>query len=178
MRRLSVLALTALIAASAAAYPQTARAADAAQFRGTAAHLGVYAGAAPTLRRVKWRFHTKGKILSSAAVVNGIVYFGSNDGNVYAVSARNGRLVWKHATRGTVNSSPAVVDGRVFVSSLDGYVYALNAADGTQRWRFRTQGERRYTAPGIHGIAPPKQLDADPFDLFLSSPAVANARCI
>src|SRR5579862_7751809 len=105
MRRPSIFTVAAFIAALPAAFPRAAGAAlDTAQFRGDAAHLGTYAGAAPTLRTVKWRFHTKGKIFSSAAVAGGVVYFGSNDGNVYAVRARDGRLVWKHATHGTVNS--------------------------------------------------------------------------
>jgi outer membrane protein assembly factor BamB len=55
---------------------------------------------------------------------------------------------------------------------LDGNVYAVNAADGTEKWRFRTGGERRFSAPGIHGIQPRTEMMPDPFDVFLSSPAV------
>jgi outer membrane protein assembly factor BamB len=174
MRPRTFVLLAALAAALPGLSPAPAPAMVGSQFRGDAAHVGVYPGAAPTLHAVKWRFHTKGKIFSSAAVADGIVYVGSNDGSVYALRARDGVLVWKHATHGTVNSSPAVVNGLLYVASLDGYVYALDATDGTLRWRFKTQGERRFSAPGIHGIAPRKQIDPDPFDVFLSSPAVAD----
>ncbi len=143
-------------------------------FRGDAAHLGVYASTAPTLTHVKWRFATRGKIFSSPAVLGGVVYVGSTDGNLYAVRAADGSLAWRFPTHGPVNSSPAVADGLVFFSSLDGNVYAVDANDGRERWHFTTGGERRFTAPGIHGIQPKNEMMADPFDLFLSSPAVSN----
>jgi hypothetical protein len=65
--------------------------------------------------------------------VNGDVYFGSDDNNVYAVTAAgNGR--WAVLTGGDVVSSPAVTgDGRtVYVGSNNGrlYIIALNP-DGT-----------------------------------------------
>jgi eukaryotic-like serine/threonine-protein kinase len=62
----------------------------------------------------------------------------------------------------------------VYVSSLDGKVYAVDAASGKTRWSFATRGERRFTAPGIHGAIPRTERMPDPFDVFLSSPAVAN----
>lgn len=142
-------------------------------FRADAAHRGVYATKAPTLGTVKWRFRTKAKIVSSPAVSNGIVYVGGGDANVYAVHAADGSLAWKFATKGPVNSSPAVWAGSVFVSSLDGAIYALDATSGRLRWRFKTAGERRFTAPGIHGLIPRTELMPDPFDALLSSPAVA-----
>lgn len=147
---------------------------DATMFRANAAHQGLYDAPAPTLKTVKWRFHTKGRIFSSPAVHKGVVYVGSSDGRLYAVRASDGSQVWKFATRGAVNSSPAISDGTVFFSSLDGNVYGINAADGTQKWRFKTGGERRFTATGIHGILPRNEMMPDPYDVFLSSPAVSN----
>ena len=147
---------------------------DAAMFRADAAHGGTYASRAPTLASVKWRFRTKAKIFSSPAVLDGIVYVGSGDFNVYAVRAADGALVWKFATKGPVNSSPAIWHGLVFIASLDGNVYGLDAASGTEKWRFKTGGERRFTAPGIHGIMPQNERMPDPFDVFLSSPAVSG----
>ena len=49
-------------------------------------HSGVYRGdKIPGLDRLKWKFKTNGTIYSSPAVVNQTIYFGSNDGNFYAV---------------------------------------------------------------------------------------------
>lgn len=141
-------------------------------FRVDASHSGIYDSPAPSLAAVKWRFITKGRIFSSPTVAAGVVYVGSTDGKLYAVRASDGSQVWAFTTNGAVNSSPAVWNGLVFFSSLDGNVYALDAASGTQRWIFKTNGERRFVAPGIHGIAPQTELMPDPYDVFLSSPAV------
>jgi hypothetical protein len=164
----------AALAFLAAAFPATAVAAGEAMFRVDAAHRGVYASSAPTLGSVKWRFHTKAKIVSSPAVLHGLVYVGGGDGNVYALRASDGSLVWKFATKGPVNSSPAVSEDSVFVGSIDGSVYALDVLSGKQRWRFKTGGERRFTAPGIHGLIPRTELMPDPFDALPSSPALAD----
>ena len=66
------------------------------------------------------------------------------------------------------------LDGAVYFSSLDGDVYAVDERSGAARWRFRTGGERRFSAPGIHGLQPSTEVMPDPFDVFLSSPAVWN----
>jgi eukaryotic-like serine/threonine-protein kinase len=75
---------------------------------------------------------------SSPAVDQGRVYFGSGDGNVYALDAATGALRWKFATKDVVHASPAVARGTVFVGSWDSYLYALDAATGAQKWRFKS----------------------------------------
>ncbi|MGB8908718.1 MAG: PQQ-binding-like beta-propeller repeat protein [Candidatus Cybelea sp.] len=62
---------------------------------------------------------------SSAAVVNGMAYVGSYDGNAYALKAATGARLWTFLTGGEVFSSPAVVNGVVHVGSGDGNMYAL-----------------------------------------------------
>ncbi len=66
------------------------------------------------------------------------VYFGSGDGNVYALAADSGALRWTFHTGNVVHASPAVAAGMVYVGSWDTYFYALDAASGTLRWRFKT----------------------------------------
>ncbi len=75
---------------------------------------------------------------SAPAVVNGVLYIGSDDGNVYALSAATGAQLWNYTTGNPVDSSPAVVNGIVYVGSLDENVYALNAGTGVQLWSYRT----------------------------------------
>jgi len=58
-------------------------------------------------------------------VVDGVVYVGSDDFNVYALNATTGTLIWNYMTGNVVCSSPAVVDGVVYVGSHDGLVYAF-----------------------------------------------------
>ncbi len=150
-------------------------AADATMFRADPAHSGVYhSNAAPGLSTVKWKFSTGQKVFSSPAVAGGTVYFGSSDHNLYAVNAADGSLRWKFQTKGGVNSSPAVDGGLVYFGSVDGNFYAVETESGKLKWQFQTAGERRFTAPGIHGAMPRTEMMPDPFDVFLSSPAVAG----
>ncbi len=144
-------------------------------FRGNAAHSGVYSSSpAPSIGSVKWKFKTRGQIFSSPAIADGVVYVGSTDWRLYAVNAADGAVKWNFPTNAPVNSSPAVFEGAVYFSSIDGSFYAVNVADGKQKWKFDTEGERRFTAPGIHGLMPRTELMPDPFDVFLSSPVIAH----
>ena len=145
-------------------------------FRGGPAHLGVYESTAPSLSTVAWKFKTGGRVISSPALAGETVIFGSTDRNVYAVSTVDGSLRWKFATNGLVTSSPAIDGQTVYVNSADGLLYALDLASGAVKWRFATNGERRFSAPGIHGIAPRTETMPDPFDMFTSSPVIANGR--
>ena len=169
MNALLMLAIASTAAAAAPSNP------TAPMFRGGPAHAGVQAGAAPReFHRVRWTFPTGGGIVSSPVLLDGVIYFGSNDNNVYAVAADSGRQLWAHATGGPVAATPAVARDLVYVGSYDGRFYALDARTGATRWKFRTGGERRFEGKGLDGLQPRTQTIADPFDLYLSSPVVAN----
>jgi outer membrane protein assembly factor BamB len=144
-------------------------------FRGDPSHTGTYQGQAPRqFHRVKWRFPTGDRIVSSPVYQDKVLYFGGDDGNVYAVEGESGRQIWKSHTGGPVPSTPAVANGTVYVASYDGKFYALNAQTGAVKWKFGTDGERRFEAKGIHGLEPRNQTIADQYDTFLSSPVVVQ----
>jgi outer membrane protein assembly factor BamB len=153
----------------------TATCQDSASFRGDPQHSGVYAGhGLAKYNKVKWKFHTNGEVVSSPAVVNDTVYFGSADRYLYAVGLNDGVLRWKFQTQSRISSSPAVAAGVVFFGSYDGNFYAVDANTGKLRWKFATAGERRYSATHLHGAQPVTETMPDPFDVYLSSPAIAN----
>lgn len=85
---------------------------------------------------------------SSATVVNGVVYVGSYDGNVYALNAATGVKLWSFLTGGEVFSSPAVANGVVYIGSEDDNVYALNAATGAKLWSYHT-GNQVFSSPTV-----------------------------
>ena len=68
---------------------------------------------------------------SSPVVANGIVYFGSQDTNVYAFTAREAGLVWKFKLP-SIPGGAIVANGVLYITSRDGALYALNAAYGTE----------------------------------------------
>jgi outer membrane protein assembly factor BamB len=153
-----------------AALPQ-----DAPMFRGDLAHTGVYnAAGVPKFGALKWKFQTGGRVVSSPAIVAGVAYVGSTDGNLYAVDTATGAQKWKFATTGWVSSSPAVSSGIVYFESYDGNFYAVEAATGQLKWQFQTAGERHYAGTHLHGMQPAAESMPDPWDFFLSSPSVWN----
>jgi eukaryotic-like serine/threonine-protein kinase len=168
MNRLSGIAAVCLFATTSAAQGNQS------MFRGDPSHSGVYASPAPQQLSLKWAFATNGAIVSSPAVASGEVYFGSRNGNLYAVDAASGKLRWKFDAHGQVNSSPAVVDGVVYAVSLDGKLYAVNAVTGNEQWSFATEGEHRFTRAGNLGSFPPTEVVPDPWDFYLSSPTVVD----
>ena len=82
------------------------------------------------------------------AVANGVVYFGSIDGNLYALNASTGAKLWSYAIGNPIIASPAVANGVVFVGSDGGTVYALNANTGSKLWSYAT-GFPVATAPAV-----------------------------
>ena len=96
--------------------------------------------------RPSWMYATRGPVWSSPAVVNGVVYVGSNDGYVYALTT-GGKEIWSYKTGGPVRSSPAVVDNTVYVGSEDHKVYALTTG-GKFLWSFLT-GDQVWSSPAV-----------------------------
>jgi outer membrane protein assembly factor BamB len=147
---------------------------SASMFRNDPQHSGIYVGGVTALHGFKWKFHTMGEVNSSPAVVNGLVFFGSNDGSLYAVDAASGVRKWAFASKSRIPSSPAVVNGVVYFGSYDGNFYALSVETGKQIWKFGIPGERRFMGSHLHGSLPAGETMPDPFDVYLSSPTVAG----
>ena len=148
---------------------------DVSMFRGNLQHAGVYESAGVRkFNRVKWQFHTRGMVIGSPGFAGGLVYVGSTDGNFYAIDAQSGAQRWKFELKSRVPSTPAIAGGRVYFTAYDGNVYALDAASGALKWKFQTGGERRFSGKHLHGTQPAAETMPDPFDCYLSSPAVWN----
>src|SRR5258707_13767286 len=81
---------------------------------------------------------------------------------------------WKFKTGGRIPSSPAIANGLVYFLSYDGNFYAVDEASGKVKWKYATGGERRFAAKHLHGMEPAAETMPDPFDFYLSSPAVAG----
>ena len=153
-----------------------ATAQDSAMFRGDLEHNANSTGGPPALHGIRWKFETHGEVVSTPAIVQGVVFVGSNDGNLYALDQQTGAMKWKFEAHSRVPSSPAVADGVVYFGSYDGFFYAVDASDGKLKWKFRNAGERRFAATHLHGSQPVGETMPDPFDVYLSSPAVWNGK--
>ena len=162
-----------VMAASLSAFPDRLAAQAGSTFRGTPERTGEYAGAGPkNAGHLQWRFAADGQLIASPAVDGERIYAASTAGTLYAIDRRSGSQVWKYTVKGRITSTPAVRDGRIYFAAYDGSFYALSSSDGSLAWSFQTESERRFTAKNLHGIQPAGELKPDPWDTYLSSPAI------
>lgn len=110
-------------------------------FHGAGALTGVAEGGLSDSLKPIWTVKTGGAVKSSAAVGNGMVYVGSDDGVLYAIDAATGTVTWRHSTGGAIEASPLLRGDTVYVGSSDGAMYAIEAKTGARRWRTET-GDR------------------------------------
>jgi outer membrane protein assembly factor BamB len=94
----------------------------------------------PANLTLRWKYTTNGAVSSSPSIVDGRVYVGSQDKNIYCLDARSGSFIWNFSTNIRLESSPAVVDGKVYVGPDDGNVYCLDAYDGSLLWEQNAGG--------------------------------------
>lgn len=105
--------------------------------------------------RELWRFTGSGPSESSVLAVNGLLYFGSWDGKVYALDPKTRKVRWATETDDEVHSSAAYSNGRIVVGTNGGSVYALDARTGAVQWRGRSYSrfphghEYFYATPAI-----------------------------
>jgi len=110
-------------------------------FRGGPALLGVTPDSLPLPLELLWSFKTGGPVKSSAAIVKGRVYVGSDDQRLHALDLATGTNLWSFKTEDAIESSPLVLEGRVYVGSDDNSVRCFEAATGKLLWQFKTEGK-------------------------------------
>ena len=106
------------------------------------AHTGYTTSTGPLTNQSLWIFPTSNSIeYCSPAVVDGVVYVGSQDSNFYALDAANGSRIWSYTAAGPIKSSASISNGVIYFGSRDHDVYALNADNGSLKWNFVTGNE-------------------------------------
>jgi len=112
---------------------------------------GVSPSTAPDTNDILWIYDTGSDVRSSPAIVDGILYIGALDGNLYALDAYTGALIWSFPTGGPIHSSPAVEYGTVYFLSENGFVYALDAISGASIWSVSIgSGSWDWGSPAVH----------------------------
>ena len=98
------------------------------QFRGNSRNTGVSDSKVPTDLKLLWTFEAGDSIESSAAVVGGTVFVGSQKGELVSLNLDNGAVYWKYDAGNPIGeSSPAYSDGKVYVGDLGGVLHAVSA---------------------------------------------------
>ncbi len=112
------------------------------QFRGNSSLTGVSQSNVPSSLKQLWTYEAGDSIESSAAIVGGTVFIGSQKGELVALSLDNGSVYWKFPTGNPIGeSSPAYANGVVYIGDLGGWLNAVNASDGKKLWAHKANGE-------------------------------------
>jgi outer membrane protein assembly factor BamB len=106
-----------------------------------------------------WKHSLPGRAESSPVVIDRTVYFGCEDGNLYALSTISGNVRWATSLGGPVKSAPAYYGGTLYVGDYGGYMNAVDAKTGKLKWQSGSLG------PGFGASGQ-----------FYSTPAVAFGR--
>ena len=93
---------------------------------------------------LKWSFPVRDKLISSPAVANGLVYYGTENG-LYALDSQNGQELWFFETDTRVESSPVIANGLVYFGGDGGHLFAADARTGQSKWYFQTGGRANPT---------------------------------
>ncbi|HVJ93734.1 MAG TPA: PQQ-binding-like beta-propeller repeat protein, partial [Labilithrix sp.] len=75
---------------------------------------------------LRWSYATDGEIRGTPAVYAGVVYVGSEDKRLHAISTLEGTAYWRYATQGAVGTPVIGPDGMVYVGSADSRIYAIS----------------------------------------------------
>jgi outer membrane protein assembly factor BamB len=99
----------------------------------------------------KWAFPT----ITSAGtappvVVGGVMYVGSINGRVFAVSTSTHKKLWSVQPGLAIDGSPAVANNTVYIGD-GGSVYALDATTGATKWSISTSQSPATRAPIVVG---------------------------
>jgi len=121
------------------------------QFRGNHQLTGVSQSNVPATLKQLWTYEAGDSIESSAAIVGGTVFIGSQKGELVALSLDNGSVYWKYSTGSQIGeSSPAYSGGIVYIGDLGGTLHAVNASNGKSVWTMKTGAEIK-SSPVVYG---------------------------
>ena len=81
-----------------------------------------------------WKIATRGRVYTTAAFADGLLIFGDEDGQVYALTL-DGVEAWRFSVRYPVVASPIAAQGKVYLAVADQNVFCLEAATGRPIWQ-------------------------------------------
>jgi len=79
--------------------------------------------------------------LNPPVVIGDTIYFGSDDGNFYALDVESGYMRWVFKSGAEINSIPYADKEQVYFGSKDGKLYALSRETGHEIWSFQTRSQ-------------------------------------
>jgi len=106
------------------------------QYRHDPLRSGVATTVLPTRLKRAWSAKLGGRLTQPVAAGGKVLVAAVDEGTVYALDARDGKVAWHFVAGGRVDSPPAIHGGTAIFGSADGRVYCLRLADGALAWSF------------------------------------------
>jgi outer membrane protein assembly factor BamB/PKD repeat protein len=97
---------------------------------------------------IYWSNTTIKNIEATPALINGVVYVASMDGNLYAIDAWNHQTLWTSSIFAGP-SSPVVYNGTIYIGTTNGKLLAIGALNGTTLWE-KTLGGQILGSPAVY----------------------------
>jgi len=121
------------------------RNADWVQFRGEEGR-GVSSSRIKPPLGLRWKIKLqdsgeKIRSLNPPVVMGDTIYFGSDDGNFYALDVESGYMRWVFKSGAEINSIPCIDKDHVYFGSKDGKLYALSRETGQEVWTFPVRSQ-------------------------------------
>jgi len=91
--------------------------------------------------KVIWKRSLPGRAESSPVVVDRTVYFGCEDGQLFALSTISGNVRWATTLGGPIKSAPAYRRGTLYVGDYGGNMNAVDAKTGKIEWQTSSLGQ-------------------------------------
>jgi outer membrane protein assembly factor BamB len=88
-----------------------------------------------------WDQNAGDEVMSSPALADGILYFGSRDNNLWAINAEDGSVEWRYQTQGDIDTPPVISYGICYFGSDDNRLTALDLETRKPIWQFPTSGD-------------------------------------
>ncbi len=140
-----------------------------------------------------WQFFCDGPVRFAPIAWQGRVYFISDDGGLYCLDAKEGRLLWKYSLAPSnrkvfgngrlisawpARGGPALQDGKIYCAAsiwpfMGVFLYALDAMTGKVVWENSGSGAtyfpQPHNSPAFSGVAPQGYLAASDDKLLVTS---------
>jgi len=140
----------------------------------------------------KWRYYTQGPVRFAPAAANGRLYAVSDDGYLYCLAAKTGKLLWKFrggpsdrmvlgndrlVSMWPARGAPVVYDNRVYFAAgiwpfMGTFIHALDAETGKVVWTNSGSGstwtKQQHSTGAFAGVAPQGYIAATKDKLLVS----------
>lgn len=108
-----------------------------------------------------WQYPNMGRTLSTASIVDGLLYISDDAGRLHCLDAETGKVYWVHETDYEIWSSTMVADGKIYVGTRKNFLVFATGKEPKMLAQIRLGSQVRSTpavSDGVLYVASQKNL--------------------